>query len=120
MSKRDKQFKIRVSSEEMTKLKTMAAEHKISAADFVRVGIFGPKYTNRMPDRDIMLSILKQITGIGNNINQTQKSVNEAAKSGILSEAQFASMHQVLRGWQNEWKSMRLEMREQFGRFGNF
>ncbi|MED5327651.1 MAG: MobC family plasmid mobilization relaxosome protein [Pseudomonadota bacterium] len=82
--KRDKSIKIRVSEDELSRLKENAAGRQL--ASWLRdVGLY--KKTKRLnPPPPVSSDLLRQLAAIGNNINQIAKQVNtsETAASDAI------------------------------------
>ncbi len=107
---RSKTFKMRLSDEEYDRFTTLAAEHGISGADLVRACVLGPGAAQKLPSRDLLKDILRQLTGVATNLNQAQKSTNEAAKAGTLSAAQVEAMYKAISVGGKAWKAPRDEL----------
>ena len=71
---RSKPFKMRLSDEEYDRFTTFAAEHGIYGADLVRPCVLGPGAAQKLPPRDLLQDILRQLTRVATNLNHTQKS----------------------------------------------
>ena len=88
---KDVQFKIRMTTAERNQLKATAYRHGISAADLVRLVCLGDRVATRLPDRDLLTKILRQVVSIARNVNQATESLHEAR----LAESAGALMQQL-------------------------
>ncbi len=102
---RSKTFKMRLTEDEHDRLMQLAADHRLSAADLVRAAVLGAP--DKLPSRDLLKDILRQLTGVATNLNQAQKSTNEAAKSGALSADQAKAMYDAIAFGAKAWKAPR-------------
>lgn len=100
---RKKTFKMRLSEAEHAQLTDVAIEHGMPMADIVRILTLGPEAADRLPSRDLLKQILRQLTGISTNLNQAQKAINEASKADILNEAQVAEMYKAIAVGHKNW-----------------
>lgn len=76
---RNREIKVRLTEIEKEKFEDLAREHRISVADLVRFMVLGPNNVKKLPSRDLAARTLRQVRGVGNNINQIAKKVNESA-----------------------------------------
>lgn len=88
---KDVQFKIRMTTAERNQLKATADRHGISAADLVRLVCLGDRVATRLPDRDLLTKILRQVVSIARNVNQATEALNKAR----LAESAGALMQQL-------------------------
>ncbi len=102
---RSKTFKMRLTADEHDRLMQLAADHRLSAADLVRAAVLGAP--DKLPSRDLLKDILRQLTGVATNLNQAQKSTNEAAKAGTLSTDQAKAMYDAIAFGAKAWKTPR-------------
>lgn len=84
---RNQRFQMLLSEFERRILDERAEAMGITVADVLRLGIFGNKGLRVDPTRravlDELAPVLRDLDGIGNNVNQIAKRLNEEAKAGI-------------------------------------
>ncbi len=102
---RTKTFKMRLTEAEHDQLMQLAADHRISGADLVRAAVLGEP--DKLPSRDLLKDILRQLTGVATNLNQAQKTINEASKAGTLTAAQVEAMFAAITVGMKAWKTPR-------------
>lgn len=108
--RRSRIFKMRVTEDEAEKIKSAAHENELSQADFGRFMIFG-RTQFAPPNSSKLEAVARQLAGIANNLNQCQKSINEAQASGTLTPAQFEAMHKAVRDGLEAWSEPLNELR---------
>lgn len=102
MRKNVKKQTVRLSAEEYTKLKTLATDAGLSMEALIRKLIMGEKLQSRPPD--CYADILRQLSAIGNNINQIAYwanatkgvSKNEIHDAAVLVQQAFALVKENL------------------------
>ena len=113
--RRPRTFKMRLHEHEDAELKTRAHKHELSKAELVRLLVFGQTaYT--VPDASKLEDICRQLAGIGSNINQAQKAINEARNAGTLTDAQFRAMHTALEHGREAWAEPLAELKSELGK----
>ncbi|MHA6347676.1 plasmid mobilization protein [Roseivivax sp. CAU 1761] len=113
---RDRQFKARMSASELEQLQELAHQHRMPTADLVRLVMLGPDVADRLPDRDILGGILRQLSGVSGNANQAVRALNTAAKSGDLAEDHLATVQEAIEAAAEVISAARLELRDQLSR----
>ena len=106
-------FKMRLSHDDAAKLKSWAHENELSQADFVRFMVFG-RTTFAPPNASKLQNIATKLVGIGNNLNECQRAINEARNSGTLTTAQFEAMHGAIVEGRKLWLEPLVELRAEF------
>ncbi len=84
-TKPKKLLTMKVDEDEKLKWKEMARSHGISLAELIRISLNGqkPKRTKPVPKADPEL--IRQISAIGNNLNQVSRRVNERERFDVIS-----------------------------------
>lgn len=77
MSLRTHQIKFRVSEQEKTLIEDTAYKHRLSQADMLRYLLFKNKFSDKIPSRDLILKAQKTANGVGNNLNQLMRAIND-------------------------------------------
>ncbi len=106
-------FKMRLTPDDAASLKSWAHENELSQADFVRFMVFG-RTTFAPPNASKLQNIATKLVGIGNNLNQCQRAINEARNSGTLTTAQFEAMHGAIVEGRKLWLEPLVELRAEF------
>jgi hypothetical protein len=75
---KDTVVRFRCTPAEKTAIQDMAIEHRTNVSDMVRDALL--HNSQRLPSRDLLTEILRQLKGIGGNINQAVKAIHEAEK----------------------------------------
>jgi hypothetical protein len=101
---------MRLTQDDAQRLKTWAHESELSQADYARFMIFG-RTTYAPPNASKLEAIARQLGGIATNINQCQKSINEAQANGSLNAAQFEAMHKAIAEGRKQWSEPLYELR---------
>ena len=109
-------FKMRLTPGEAERIKNRAGDHRLSQADYVRILVFGQATEYGLPSAPSLRKIAQQLTGIGNNLNQCQRSINEAQARGTLSAEQFAAMHRAISQGREAWAEPLSELRGQLNK----
>ncbi|WP_306152711.1 plasmid mobilization relaxosome protein MobC [Roseovarius sp. MMSF_3281] len=114
MSTRPHQIKFRASDAEKERFQDAAREHRMRDAEYIRFRLFGEGEGRKLPSRDLLLRSLKISNGIGNNLNQIAKSVNEARLEygHKLDGEQVMSIETRLRKLQKEHAELKELIRE--------
>lgn len=115
VARRPRQFKMRLTEDEATKLKTTAHTHELTQADYVRKVVFGAT-AHSLPDASKLEAIARQLAGIAANLNQCQHAINSAQQSDKLTANQFRAMHEAIAQGRKLWaaplEELRLELRK--------
>lgn len=77
---RTEEIKIRLTHQEKSIIQDIAQRHRTTSADLIRYQVLGKNRVRRLPDRDLLTQIFRHASGIGTNINQISKNLNEAAQ----------------------------------------
>lgn len=77
---RKEEIKIRLTHQEKSIIQDIARKHRTSCADLIRYQVLGKNRVRKLPDRDLLTQIFRQASGIGTNINQIAKHLNEAVQ----------------------------------------
>jgi hypothetical protein len=75
---KDTVVRFRCTPAEKTAIQDMAIEHRTNVSDMVRDALL--HNSQRLPSRDLLTEILRQLKGIGGNIDQAVKAIHEAEK----------------------------------------
>lgn len=113
--RRSRMFKMRLTDSETDKLKTWSRENELSQADYARFMIFG-RTAFVPPNGSKLEAINRQLVGIAANINQCQRSINEAHRSGTLNAAQFDRMGEAITAGISAWTEPLAELRNELGK----
>ncbi len=113
--RRSRMFKMRLTDSEADKLKIWARENELSQADFARFMIFS-RTAFAPPNGSKLEAINRQLVGIAANINQCQRRINEAHRSGALNSAQFGKMGEAITAGISAWAEPLAELREELGK----
>jgi hypothetical protein len=89
---RTKNFKMMLTPEEYIELQELAHQQGVTAADLVRSQILGPRACVRLPSHSILRDILRQLSGIGTNMNQIAMNMNKAAISKEINKISWDSI----------------------------
>ena len=114
--RRDRTFKMRLTTDAAEQLKTRAHQHELSQADLVRLVVF-EQSDHIIPDSRKLQAICQQLAGIGNNLNQCQHAINLAQQGGTLTGAQFAAMHKAINQGREAWVEPLAVLRGQLAKF---
>ena len=77
---RTEEIKIRLTASEKAIIQDIARKHRTTSADLIRYQVLGKNRVRKLPDRDLLMQIFRQASGIGTNINQISKHLNEAVQ----------------------------------------
>lgn len=75
---RTEEIKIRLTASEKATIQDIARKHRTTSADLIRYQVLGKNRVRKLPDRDLLAQIFRQASGIGTNINQISKNLNES------------------------------------------
>ena len=95
IAKREKVIKIRVTEEEYTALKKSSTKPRL--AEWMRESCLGisPKKQRKTPT--INPELLRQLSSIGNNLNQIARQIN-ASKAGVINHIYLLSVLTAIQG----------------------
>ncbi|WP_407474767.1 plasmid mobilization protein [Sulfitobacter sp. PM12] len=85
MTKRDHTFKVRLTDEERDVLHAEAEQLGLSAADLVRMRVFGAASMRKLPGAEDLVEIRRLLKNMADNINQATKVMHERKLADRLS-----------------------------------
>ena len=86
MTKRGHTFKVRLTDEERDVLHAEAEQLGLSAADLVRMRVFGAAHMRKLPGAEDLVEIRRLLKNMADNLNQATKVLHERKLADRLSD----------------------------------
>lgn len=86
MTKRNHTFKVRLTDEERDVLNAEAEQLGLSAADLVRMRVFGAASMRKLPGAEDLVEIRRLVKNMADNVNQATKIMHERKLSDRLTD----------------------------------
>ena len=102
-----RELKIILTDEQIQKLEDLSETTGLSKQDILRYNTFGPSASLKKPNTPLLNKIIGLLGQLGNNLNQSQKVINEKSKSGDISSDDFHLHNQILSETSDEIKKIR-------------
>jgi len=99
-NKRTKIIRVRVTETEKASLAHAAKESGYTVSDYVRTKAIGskPQMPRKLPERQLVIAFLAQLSKIGSNINQLARASNRRLAAGKEPDVPAAVITQALDG----------------------
>lgn len=102
-----RELKIILTDEQIAKLEDISVTTGLSKQDILRYNTFGPSSSLKKPNVQLLNKIIGLLGQLGNNLNQSQKVINEKNKMGDISSDDFQQHNRILSETSDEIKKIR-------------
>ena len=102
-----KELKIILTDEQIAKLEDISEITGLSKQDILRYNTFGPSSSLKKPNSMVLNKIIGLLGQIGNNLNHSQKVINERNKSDEISNENFEIHNKTLSEVSQELRKIR-------------
>lgn len=110
-----KTLKVHLTPEQAAQVKSDAHKHELSQSEYARFRLLG-ETLYKLPDATKLEAVARQLAGIGANINQGQKAINEAKAAGVLNDEQFNAMYKIYAEARRIWLEPLDELKAEFAK----